>query len=204
MAQRLRQEETVLEEVAAGLDCSHVEQLRKAQPALRRRALEKLLKEAGLPEPNASHIAQAEALVLTEHPSAFSVFPGGVILRRNYGRLEPGQEQVILPERPIGPGGQVFLPEIGVTVTWKVNGNFSPEGEVAVRCRRAGDEITLKGGTKSLKKLFADRKIPAPDRLAIPVVADDRGVLAVMGIGPNLARSGGECFEFTTVLSEEK
>lgn len=199
MAQRLRQEEEVLARMADDLDPTDVEQMRRADPALRRRAMDRLLKQAGLPEPNASHIAQAEALVETDHPSAFSVFPGGVILRRNYGRLEPGSEQVILPERSIGPGQRVYLPEIGATVTWNTGNNrLCPEGNVVIRCRRAGDEITLAGGTKSLKKLFADRKIPGAERLAVPVVADERGVLAVMGIGPNLARPGGECFVFST------
>ena len=63
-----------------------------------------------------------------------------------------------------------------------------PVGTIEVRSRRSGDEMRLSGGTKSLKKLFIDRKIPASQRASIPVVADDAGVLGVYGIGVNLDR----------------
>ena len=42
--------------------------------------------------------------------------------------------------------------------------------------------------TKSLKKLFTDKKIPAARRDRIPVIADDEGVVGVVGIGANLDR----------------
>ncbi|MBO5078681.1 MAG: tRNA lysidine(34) synthetase TilS, partial [Oscillospiraceae bacterium] len=50
----------------------------------------------------------------------------------------------------------------------------------------------LQGGTKSLKALFVDRKIPALQRSTVPVIADERGVLGVWGIGANLDRITGE------------
>ena len=45
--------------------------------------------------------------------------------------------------------------------------------------------MKLPGGTKSLKKLFIDRKIPAVQRPLVPVIADDAGVLGVYGMGVN-------------------
>ena len=57
-------------------------------------------------------------------------------------------------------------------------------GTIRVRFRETGDQIRLPGGTRSLKKLFIDRKIPAHDRDRIPVLADEEGILAVHGIGP--------------------
>ena len=48
------------------------------------------------------------------------------------------------------------------------------------------------GGTKSLKKWFIDEKIPASQRLRVPVIADDIGVLGVYGGGANLDRMAGE------------
>ena len=67
-----------------------------------------------------------------------------------------------------------------------------PDGTMVVRSRQAGDTIRLSGGTKELKKLFIDRKIPANDRLAIPVIADDSGVLGEYGLGANLNRVSGD------------
>ena len=65
---------------------------------------------------------------------------------------------------------------------------IAPRGEMVLRPRREGDRIRLSGGTKSLKKLFIDKKIPADRRGLIPVVADETGVLAVHGFGPNRDR----------------
>ena len=63
-----------------------------------------------------------------------------------------------------------------------------PRGQVILRSRNSGDAMRLRGGTKSLKKLFVDRKIPVVKRMAVPVVADDDGVLGVYGIGVNQDR----------------
>ena len=51
--------------------------------------------------------------------------------------------------------------------------------------------MRLSGGTKSLKEIFVDRKIPASQRDQIPVIADSQGVLGVYGIGANLDRING-------------
>ena len=58
-------------------------------------------------------------------------------------------------------------------------------GTIAVRSRREADSIRLLGrvGTKTLKKLFIEKRIPARMRDAIPLIADDLGVLAICGIG---------------------
>ena len=53
------------------------------------------------------------------------------------------------------------------------------------------DELTTKGGTKTLKKRFIDRKIPQWERSAVPVIADDGGVLAVYGFGADETRKNG-------------
>ena len=63
---------------------------------------------------------------------------------------------------------------------------------MVLRCRRSGDAIRLHGGTKQLKKLFIDKKIPAAQRLQIPVLCDEAGVLGVYGIGANLDRIAAE------------
>ncbi|MDR1064799.1 MAG: tRNA lysidine(34) synthetase TilS [Oscillospiraceae bacterium] len=57
-------------------------------------------------------------------------------------------------------------------------------GRIVVRPRTEGDLLELFGGniTKSLKKLFIEKKIPVFRRGLIPVVADALGPLAVCGI----------------------
>ena len=74
------------------------------------------------------------------------------------------------------------------------------EGELMLRPRQTGDEISLprRGGTKTVKKLFIDEKVPRRERERIPVLADSRGVAAVAGFGPEqsrLAQPGQSAYE---------
>ena len=48
-----------------------------------------------------------------------------------------------------------------------------------------GDTIRLRvgGGTKTVKKVMIERKVPAHMRDSLPVFSDERGVIAVCGIG---------------------
>ena len=208
-AQRIREDAQLLDSLAWELDRTDVTALREAPGPLRRRAIEGLLRENGFPEPSAEHIRQAEAVVFSEKPSARASF-GGVTLRRSYDRLTVEREQIILPTRALPAEGVTALPEIGMAVrTTKVDGPgeniISPAGQMVVRSRRSGDSLTTKGGTKSLKKRFIDRKIPQWERSAVPVIADEQGVLAVMGFGPDEKRRTGETYiriEFVTISEE--
>ena len=199
-AQRLRQDEDLLRELTEQVDGGDVEALRSAHPALRRRALEAFLKDNGVKEPSASHILQAESLVFSDNPSARAVF-GEKTLTRQYGRLlMTGPEPEPLAERPLPEAGEVFLPECGILIrtapaTEPVQGidcfTICPAGKMTIRGKLPGDAITLPGGTKSLKKLFIDRKIPRLQRPLQPVITDEQGILAVAGMGPDEKRRSG-------------
>lgn len=58
-------------------------------------------------------------------------------------------------------------------------------GKSVIRTRMPGDSIRLagKGCTKSLKKLFNELKIPQDERDTLPVMADDKGVVWIYGVG---------------------
>ena len=57
------------------------------------------------------------------------------------------------------------------------------KGKAVIRSRKEGDKADIHGGTKTLKKLFIEEKIPAEKRNSVAVVADDEGVLWVEGLG---------------------
>ena len=186
MALRLRLDEEALSRQAAFEGAPQVEVLRNTAPAVRARALEKFLKDSGVREPEAVHIRQAEALVFSENPSARANFPGGLIIGRKYDIL------AVVPQE----SGQIpyrisFEPADAITNTADAF-TVVPVGDVYIRPRQTGDAIRLPGGTKTLKKLFIDRKIPAAQRDSIPVICDDLGILAVGGIGVNLDRAATE------------
>lgn len=197
MAQRLREDEALLQQFSPA-PLPGVSALQKLEPPLRRRALERFLRENGVLELEARHIRQAENLVLCDNPSACARFPGGILIRRVYDTLEAGRETVCLPQRPIVVGQRLVLPESAVALT-VLPGNTGEGIPVClgdcpvVRSRLPGDTLTLSGGTKSLKKLFIDRKIPQYQRQSIPVLADEWGVAAVYGIGATTRARPGQC-----------
>ena len=195
MAASLRQDAAALN----ALDTSEtdVSRLKELPPALRSRALACFLKESGVAEPERSHIRMAEALVFSEKPSAWAVFPGGVIIAREYDRLVCREESTPIEETVLQPGQSVELPEQGLRIRYipaqelcntKEIFTVNTQGPILLRSRQSGDTIRLNVGTQSLKKLLVDRKIPAAIRGSIPVFADEQGILGVGGIGANVDR----------------
>ena len=193
MALRLRQDEAALSQEPE----YRVEVLRQMPPAIRSRAIAADLESWGVPEPEAAHLELVEKIIASNNPSARVNLPGGIIICRNYGVLERYQ-----PEAPVTPmvlrvPGETVLEALGLRVICEESEELTctaeaftvrPQGQVILRSRQSGDEMRLTGGTKSLKKLFVDRKIPAAKRMKIPVVADELGVLGVYGIGVNRDR----------------
>ena len=198
MAMQLREDEAALDGLADFTELPGVTQLKTLCAPVRRRMLERFLKQSGVKEPEREHILLAESLVFSNKPSAAGSFPGNVTVRRNYDRLEAVCEQ----EAPVSA---CCLP-IGGAVEWKALGlrvfccqaqellqsgtvfTVYSQGDLQLRSRQSGDEIRLSGGTKSLKKLLIDRKIPAGQRDLLPVVVDAAGMVGVYGVGADLRR----------------
>jgi len=196
-AARLRDDEEALASLSRFDTLPDVHTLRAMPRALRCRMLESFLKQCAVPEPGALHITLAEALVFSDKPSARAQFPGGVTLGRRYDRLELLPPMQPLAAMPLPTEGCLELPELLLRIVCTPADSIqntqsvftvAPTGSLILRCRQSGDMIRLSGGTKSVKKLFADRKIPAYQRLQIPVIADDAGILGIYGIGTNLDR----------------
>jgi len=78
-------------------------------------------------------------------------------------------------------------------------------GKISVRSRREGDFIKLKGqsGTKTLKKLFIEKRIPVRKRNLIPVISDDEGVLGIYGLGIGDRAIPGPGDTATMIIFEE-
>lgn len=193
MALLLRQDEACLQAMIPEEQVPDVSRLKAMEPALRRRALERFLKAQGVREPEQIHILQAEQLLYHWSPSAAMQFPGGVTIGRQYDRLVRLECAPELPETRLSVpgetciGGKRFVSEYATDLEERPDSVLvCPVGVLTVRSRRSGDTMRLPGGTRSLKKMYIDRKIPASQRAAVPVLADDRGVLAVFGIGTDI------------------
>ena len=193
MALLLRQDEACLQAMIPEEQMPDVSRLKAMEPALRRRTLERFLKAQGVREPEQIHILQAEQLLYHWSPSDSMQFPGGVTIGRQYDRLVRLECVPELPETRLSVpgetciGGKRFVSEYAIDLEERPDSVLvCPVGVLIVRSRRSGDTMRLPGGTRSLKKMYIDRKIPASQRAAVPVLADDRGVLAVFGIGTDI------------------
>ena len=186
-ALRLRQDEEALDALAELT--ADVAVLRGMKPAVLTRVLAKLLTGFGVKEPEGEHIDLLRSIVCSSNPSAYGVFPGNVLVGRRYDTIVKLEELPPLGTYVLRCPGETEIPELGMKVICRGPGEESrgllvrAGEELTLRSREEGDTIRLPGGTKTLKKLFIDKKIPAWERSRIPVLADDRGIVAVMGIG---------------------
>ena len=189
-----------------------IKPLREAEPAIRTRALRLLLENAQMPlkDVTARHFAALEHLLETDSPSAEIDLPNGYLARREYDVLRIVRKGEIAIERP---EIQLTVPFVGIIwngateltakklekseVFYKTFNTFCLDcgtidfESLCVRTRRTGDRLRLteNGGSRTLKKLMIDRKIPRHLRETLAVIADKNGVIAVQDIGADCSRT---------------
>ena len=123
----------------------------------------------------------------------------------------------------LSPGETALIPALGLRVECRIEENFQEKAKtlstfavkydtieqtprITIRPRQAHDVMRTAGGTKTLKKLLIDRKVPAARRALMPVAADASGVLGVYGIGVDLGRAAapGDRAVIITIEETEK
>ena len=196
-ALRLRLDEQMLSALTPDADVLDVNTLKQLPDAAQARILAAFLERNGVKEPGAGHIALAKSLAVSDKPSASASFGHGITLSRNYDLLQPAATQPSITPVILPCPGVLELPQIKLRIICAAAQTVcndahcfavKPQGNIVVRCRQSGDLLHFGFGSKSLKKLFIDRKIPARQRLSIPVIADDLGILGVYGIGADHTR----------------
>ena len=218
LAALLRQDEAYLSEQAENcLTCAarpdgtwEVLPLREVHPAVRSRALRLLAAQSGMPmrDFTARHVQTLEQLLENPNPSAECILPHGFLARREYGavRLDRRENPIDRPEIPLSVpfDGAVWQGSMQLSlrrlekkqVFYKSFNTFCVDcgtidfASLCVRTRRAGDRLRLteNGGSRTLKKLLIDRKIPRCRRDGLAVIADKNGVIAVQDIGMDHSR----------------
>jgi tRNA(Ile)-lysidine synthase len=202
-AARMRQEDDFLEQLAGdvlaraqdahgNLRCSI---LLDAPPVLRSRAILQWLYALQVPSPGSTHVDAIDALLTSPDPSAQRSLPGGITILRQYDLLTRADPLPPISPRPLRIPGLTPVPEAELILRCDTTPHpgaialaANRVGALQVRARQPGDTIRLHAGRKTLKKLMIDRKIPAALRARIPVLADEAGVAAVIGIGADLDR----------------
>jgi len=175
--------------------------LRNSPENLRSRAIRQLLP---IPKPTMAHVELVEGLLRSTDGSASVQLPGGVTAIREYEilRFETAPQTGGFAPAALRPGADARLPGLRIAMTGpvmletetdqktvfaiKADSDLPPA--ITLRSRQSGDSLRLAGGTKTLKKLMIDRKIPAAQRDLLPVLEDHRGILAVYQLGCDTAR----------------
>jgi tRNA(Ile)-lysidine synthase len=140
-------------------------------------------------------------LGLSDNPSGELSLPGLVVFRE-YGDLVFSEKAEPPSFHPVEvrEGVTNEIPELNLRISCiqtkkgaNIHNSFNTflfkydevYGKILARPRKPGDQLALsdKNGTKSLKKLFIERRVPRRKRSAVPVLSDERGVIGVYGFG---------------------
>ncbi len=172
---------------------------------------------------SAEHVGAVLRLCEAEKPSAAVSLPG-MIAEREYGDIvfrKPGSDPTSFKPVELGEGDTAEIPELhlravctGGLCEEKIHKSFTTFlfkkavlcGKIIIRPRAPGDEISIHGrrGTKTLKKLFIEERVPANKRGLVPVLADGSGVLAVAGMGIDRRAYPLPGDEIIKIILEEK
>ncbi len=180
--------------------CLQKELLQNLHKALRRRVLRLAVEEAVGSTKNLTqtHLEAMEHLVM-QNKNGFVQIVGGWQFYAEYQQLFFRKEQILQTQYQydLHLEHQIFIEEADILVecgvTTEKNSEFCDNDctklfdydkikkSLCVRNRRTGDLIRLHGGTKKLKALFIDEKIPKAQRDVIPLLACGEEILWIYG-----------------------
>ncbi|MBA2876721.1 tRNA lysidine(34) synthetase TilS [Thermaerobacillus caldiproteolyticus] len=193
----------------------HIKPFQTLPKPLQRRGIQLILNYLynGVPSSLSSiHINHVLALLHNNHPSGRLDFPNGLKVIRSYQSCVftfHEQEsytytfELDVPSVLHLPNGYAIISEFWEHYPREQKGNdtfiVDPEAitfPLRVRTRRAGDRMTLKGtkGTKKIKEIFIEEKIPLHERESWPIVEDGQGNILWL---PKLKKSAFEATDVT-------
>lgn len=205
-AERLKTVVTKREEDQITID---IKEFLKVPLPLQRRGIQLILNYLYKEKPaslSAVHIDQVFSLIHHHEPSGKLDFPIGLNVIRSYFQLsflfqqktaEPYSFKIYGPGTIQLPnGGSIRIDQLNKELPGRQpNTAFFNIDHITwpmvIRTRKMGDRMTLKGikGSKKLKDIFIDQKVPVQDRDSWPVVTDSVGTIIWL---PNLKKSSFE------------
>lgn len=159
---------------------------------------------------SAVHIDQVFFIIHHPKPSGQLDFPNGLKVLRSYHSLsfqfKPSEIETYHFEMP--EPGKIILPNGGEIKSEYVEGKIpvadshtalfntsSIKWPIIIRSRKIGDRMTIKGmqGSKKLKAIFIDQKVPVQERNLWPVLTDKDGCIIWL---PGLKKSFFEGIDY--------
>lgn len=175
--------------------------LEKAHPAIKNRAAAEILDFFGFRFDNERTLRLSERFGEKDFKEELS--EGGYLVQKNgiIKRETKPDETKKIPEFPFSEGEILLIPgkkaEIRILSEEELKNSYKfnnivlkdtfdfdkIQGSAVIRSRKTGDKADIHGGTKSLKKLFIEEKIPSEKRNSVAVVSDEEGVVWIEGLG---------------------
>ena len=204
----LAREDAYLSEIAARAEAScrvsggwSCRALCKLDEVILNRVILGLLRALALEDPSARDVAEVRRVLAAADPSARGVLSGGWQVLRRYDVLAfaPASSKAPALGRTelVIPGVTILPDDLGElhcavtknskiryknTFTFALKYDMIAQSECIVRARQTADALLLPGGTRSLKRLMIDRRIPRDLRDRLPVLAANGKAVAVMGL----------------------
>lgn len=215
----LQQDDALLDSYAEELVCQaatdgqyRCDVIVNAPEALQKRALRLILHKHLPQDVSLVHIKAMQSLLTNPSPSAQISLPHGLTVRRCYDcfTVQTDCEPKSFPPTVLCIPGETILPSLNLKIVCKITKNLQifannpfhfavkydmiAQHEFIVRPRQSGDTLTL-GCTKSLKKWFIERKIPAHERASALVFSCAEKVVAVprLGVDRDFCPTDGQC-----------
>lgn len=150
------------------------------------------------------HVEAVRELAQSKETGKVLHLPGAVRAEKGYGmvlfyhqddRAETGKEGVEIEARSLPIPGELFIPETGQRIVTELVNEIKPHAQtvywpyeekkekalpkIVVRSRKPGDKITLTGmvGTKRLKTLFNEKKVPVGLRDRILLICVENNIV---------------------------
>ena len=182
----------------------NIEKLAKAHPCLREAVIKRCIDSltGSLKDITGAHIREAE-LIMGAQSGKSICLPYGIRVRRSFGSLEFIREEDTREEHPVLPFPVNEKEETGLTlpdgslIRGIITGKSAEipnlrytkwldydkiKGRAVWRTRQEGDRISIRGGSRKLKDLFIDEKIPAADRDSIYFLAEGSRAVWIPGL----------------------
>lgn len=150
------------------------------------------------------HIDNIDKFLYNGHVGLCLQLPADLKISYQYGKLVFARENISqegnytlhlsakIDESTILPDGQIIeIKTVLSTATLATCGRNhclidadKVQGKLIIRSRKDGDRISPKGmdGSKKVKNIFIDNKIPANLRPHIPLICDERGIIWIAGM----------------------
>jgi tRNA(Ile)-lysidine synthase len=187
---------------------------RKMPMPLQRRGIQLILKylyQERIDSLSAIHTDQLFSLIKSSKPSLKLDFPNGLKIIRSYNecRFQFGERKREPYRFELSETGTVHLPNGSeIRIDFHASGLKKTDANeiilnreeivlpIIIRTRENGDRMTVKGmtGTKKIKDIFIDNKVPMSERDSWPIVTDATGrILWVPGLKKsNFAKNEGQ------------